>query len=796
MVRKIASPKAPEKIAPTATEISVARNGLLKPYAVCFQHLPDNIAREPLGMLAGVMTINDRSEHSAYIVNFLSSLAKKEYYGNPRRGAIESFEAALHKVNIGLAELAKEGNTEWIGTLDAAICIIERNNLHFSVAGNAKVLLFRDHHLSDISEGLADSDNDHPMKTFTDVASGKISPSDRILITTPEIFSILSEAELERSANRLPSDQFEQLLQTATINQLDLSASILITIGTVAEYERKPAPKRTLATIDSVPNAWSHAIFESSKQQGNSVEDGLREKERHEQDRIDNKTGHIYVTGETPGEETNETWERARIFFGDARASLQHTGAHLGKRFLFILISGSHNLWIFSVKIASNALDALRSWNEKRHLSKLPQTETEQTTPEERLSKNIPLAETNITFTKELGRWTVLSSSISIKTRQALQKFPRLSLLKRNTVRIPVQGESKIALFFKAFLQTGTVIFSRSARAFFFPRTFFNNLPLQKQKIAKITALTLLCIVTFLLFWTFFAKDDLTKTTAEESANAVNATPETPRALSDDVHIHFIENTPVIATFSDIVSITHLQETIFFITRDALYSTGSDGGNAIQVAYPQGETARMGTVMPALNAILILTESGNILFFTPSTNTFADEHFTLPDAANIISIAASSTYLYALNQTQNMLLRYPRTEGGFGVATEWFREPISIQPEATLAVSDSVFIADRLGIHTYFQGTEKTENFESSTTPILPTDILIISSKEGSSQIFILDGAAGRIVRYDASTGSIGVQYASDSLKGATHFTINPTTQTAFVSVGNSIIMVDMEMAQ
>ncbi len=796
MVRKTASPKAPEKIAPTATEISVARNGLLKPYAVCFQHLPDNIAREPLGMLAGVMTINDRSEHSAYIVNFLSSLAKKEYYGNPRRGAIESFEAALHKVNVGLAELTKEGNTEWIGTLDAAICIIERNNLHFSVAGNAKALLFRDHHLSDISEGLADSDNDHPMKTFTDVASGKISPSDRILITTPEIFSILSEAELERSANRLPSDQFEQLLQTATINQLDLSASILITIGTVAEYKRKPAPKRTLATIDSVPNAWSHAIFESSKQQGNSVEDGLREKEKRDQDRIDNKTGHIYVTGETPGEETNETWERARIFFGDARTSIQHTGAHLGKRFFFILISGSHNLWIFSVKIASNTLNTLRSWNEKRHLSKLPQTETKQTTPEEHLSKNIPLAETNITFTKESGKWTALSSSISVKTRQAFQKIPRLSLLKQNTVHIPVQGELKVTLFFKAFLQGGLAFLSRSARSLLFLRTLFTNLSPQKQKIVKVTALIFLCVVAFLLFWAFFAKDDSAKITAEKSTNATNTTSEIPRALSNDVHIHFLENTPAIATFSDVVSITHLQETIFFITKNALYSTGSDGGNAIQVAYPQEETARMGTAMPALNAILILTESGNILFFTPSTNKFADEHFTLPDAANITSLAAASTYLYALNQTKNTLLRYPRTEGGFGAATEWFREPVSIQPEAVLTVSDSIFVADKSGIHTYFRGIEKTENFESSTTPIFPTDILIISSEEDSGQIFVLDGAAGRIVHYDASTGSIIAQYASNSLKEATHFTINPTTQTAFVSVGNSIIMVDMEIAQ
>lgn len=793
MVRKITSQKAPEKIAPTATEISVARNGFLKPYAVCFQHLPDNIAREPLGMLAGVMTINDRSEHSAYIVNFLSSLAKKEYYGNPRRDAIESFEAALHKVNIGLAELAKEGNTEWIGTLDAAICVVERNNLHFSVAGNAKVLLFRDRHLSDISEGLADSDDDHPMKTFTDVASGKISPSDRILITTPEIFSILSEAELERSANRLPSDQFEQLLQTATINQLNLSASVLITIGTLEEYERKPAPKRTLATVDSVPNAWSHTIFESSKQQGNSVEDSLQKKNGHDQDRVDDKTGHIYVTGETPNEETNEAWERARIFFGDARASLQHTGTHLGKRFLSVITSGSRNLWIFSTKTASSTRNIFLSWRRKRQLSKISQAETEQTALAERLSENIPLAETNITCTKESGRWTTLTSSISVKTCQAFQRFPRPSLLKRNAVHIPVHGESKITPFFKALLQIGAAILSSSAKTFLFLRTFFNNIPLQKQKNVKIIAFVLLCLVTLLFFWAFFAKNDSMKTTVEESSRATNATPKTPRALSNDVHIHFVENTPTIATFSDIVSITSLQETIFFITRNALYSIESGGGSAVQIAYPNGARARIGTAMPVLNAILILTEDGNILFFTPSTSKFSDEHFALPSAANVTDIAASSTYLYVLNQAENKLLRYPRAEGGFGEATKWFREPVSIQPNAVLAVSDSVFVADSSGIHTYFRGITKNQNFESSTTPILPTNILVISSEEDSAQIFVLDGTIGRIVHYDVSTGSIVAQYASNSLIGATHFTINPATQIAFVSIGDSVLTVDME---
>ncbi len=796
MARKIVSPKAPEKIAPTATEISVARNGFLKPYAVSFQHLPDNIAREPLGMLAGVMIIQDRSEHSAYIVNFLSSLAKKEYYGNPRRGAIESFESALHKVNIGLAELAKEGNTEWIGTLDAALCIIERNNLHFSVAGNAKVLLFRERHLSDISEGLADSDNDHPMKTFTDVASGKISPGDRILITTPELFSILSETELERSANRLPNDQFEQLLQTAVINQLDISASVCITIGTISGYERKPAPKRTLATIDSVPNAWSRAIFESSKQQGNSIEDGLREKKSGEQDRIDNKTGHIYVTGEAPSEESSETWERVHMFLENINIWLRHIKTQCGRNILPALRSGIQSIKTVSTTLSLKVRSALRSWQEKRRLSNFPIESALPPSTTERAPRNIPLAEAT-SNTMILGRSdrqpAPLMHRLSEKARRTLGNISSLSVFSRHsTVHIPVHDESRSAALFKGILQTGRVAFSKCAQMCRFLKAWLENLPAKKQKVLKISGLAILGIsATFLLVRIFVVKDT-SQTTAEEPSNAENTTTETPRELEQDINVHFIGQPSVIGTFSDIVSMARIQETLFLITKDAIYRAGSDGENATQIAYPDEKTARMGVAMPDLGALLIVTEDGTILFFTPATNRFSDERFVLPNAADVTHIAASSTYLYALNPTENTLSRYPRADGGFGSATSWFRESVSIQPESTIAVSDSVFVADSSGIHTYFRGILQTKEFESSTTPIFPTDISV-SSQEDNGQLFVLDGIAGRIVQYDVATGAITAQYASDALQGATHFALDPSTKTAFVSIGNSVITVKME---
>lgn len=790
MARKTAAPKAPEKIAPTAAEISVARNGFLKPYSVCFQHLPDNIAREPLGMLAGAMTIQDRSEHSAYIVNFLSSLAKKEYYGNPRRGAIESFEAALHKVNVGLAELAKEGNTEWIGTLDAALCIIERNNLHFSVAGKAKVLLFREKRLSDISEGLADPDNDHPMKTFTDVASGKISPGDRILVTTPEIFSILSETELERSANRLPNDQFEQFLQTAAINQLDISASVFITIGTITEYERKPAPKRTLATVDSIPNAWSHTIFESSKQLGNSVEDTLREKKNHEQDRVDDKTGHIYVTGEAPAEETNETWERMSILLEDISTSIRDFGTRLGRNLIPALLSGARATWSFITSTISKIITAIHDSRENQ-LSKTPQIAESVSSP--RTPPYSSRRHQNYIHEQPPSRWSTIPKTFIEKIRETFRAASYAASVEQSTEHVSTRKESAFATTSGRFFQTGKAILLHCTHISSRLKTFFDTLPTQKQQTLKRTVFALVGIsVIFLLAWTLVTRKESTETTLEESKKLEDTSKETARELSQDTNIHFVEQSPAIATIADIISIESLQENVFFITKDAIYAAGSDGENAIKTAYPDGKTAKRGASMPDLGAILILTEDGAVLFFTPATHRFANERSLLPNAADITDIAASSTYLYALDPADNTLSRYPRAEGGFGPATSWFRESVSIQPESTIAVSDSVFIADTSGIHVYFRGNLQAKIFESSTTPIFPTDIFV-TSQENSGQLFILDGTVGRIVRYDVDTGSIRAQYAHDVLKGATHFSINETTQTAFVSIGDAIHIIDME---
>lgn len=786
MGKKQNAPKALEKITPSAIEISVAKNGFLKQYVVCFQHMPDNIAREPLGMLAGVLAIGNRSESSAYIVNFLASLAKKEYYGNPRRNAVESFEACLHKVNLGLAELTKEGNTEWIGTLDAALCVIERNNLHFSVAGNAKTLLFREKHMSVISDGLAEEDSENPIKTFTDIASGKICSGDRILITTPELFSITSESELERVANRLPGESFERFLQTAIINKLDFSATVVIDIQTVEEY-KKPltAPKRILATPGSVPNAWSNAIFESSKQQGNSIKETLqKEKSATETERVDGKTGHIYITGETPEEETSEVWEKFHIFLEDTFSIFARVGKTTGNTLLSGTYRGTTGLWNVTLELFSKTNSSIQTrWARKKIQKALDET-LKETSKKNQLEETIePETITEVSQTKLILRSSdqIVNTFVTLsrKTFHVIRNLPRPTFQKNQSVHVPIHSETESSENKKDFFKKTFDL--HDARKLF----ALKNLLSQKQKRVVIScAGALIGLVLILLF---FQQKQSVPTEIPEQTIEQPALP--PPLFSNEKNIHFVENATVIFKGNDIKNILQLKDLLVIVASNSLFVKKNET-EAVPVNYPEGTTALLGTVMPDLNAILILTENGKLYFYTPKTGTFSEEKIALPNTKSITDLGTFSTYLYVTDESNDALYRYPRVPGGFGAQTSWLKEYEMIEKTTKIAVGEALYFLQTEGISVYSKGTRKNILFEAPVTAVSLNDVFV---KEDNASIFILDGISGRIIEYNAESGNIITQYANDSLKGASQFTIDTPSQTAFVSSNDTVFMMNLQ---
>lgn len=302
------SPRNPDKnkdvikeLEKTISPILVVNNSSLKPYVELFEYAPENIYQQPLGSLVGFFEVKEFSEESAYIVNFLTSVLKKEYYINPKRPVTESLDSALHKVNMALSELAKHGNVEWLGKLNAAICVLEKNNAHFSVSGNAKMFLYRNQGLSEVSEDLAsDFPEPHPLKTFINVSSGRLEKEDRLLITSADIFHILTVAEIKKNFQRFEGDRFVQFLKTALSNQIEMIASIIVemTETTVAPISKTLSRKKSSLTA----NAFSEQTFAntlSSNTLAQEKEIDTTTELETEPEYTDEKTGHIYVQGET-----------------------------------------------------------------------------------------------------------------------------------------------------------------------------------------------------------------------------------------------------------------------------------------------------------------------------------------------------------------------------------------------------------------------------------------------------------------------------------------------------------------
>lgn len=842
MARKQDRPRLDDTVEPSAVEISVAASGFLKPYLTCFRYSPENIDKEPLGALVGVLSIRDRSEDSAYIVNFLASLAKKEYYANARRTAVESFESMLHKVNIGLSELVKEGNANWVGTLDAAICVFERNSLHFAVAGDAKVILIRDGRLVDVSDGLTEGQDPHPLKTFTEVSSGKVREHDRLLITTPEIFSILTSGELERASNRLDDSAFDQFIRTAAINRLDCSGTLVMHIRKTKVEEKEPKKRPPLASPEYVPNAWSLSAFSNSKKPASEKNLATTREETPSRERVDDKTGHIYVTGEIQETPPNEQWESFRLRLDDIRLWIGRTEKHAFTYLSGMITAGARSTGQMLSQGAKHAAQAIAEWRKAR-------TERLAQEKERRLAEELAQPAKNIASEKQSEDQTEIERYK--KKRENEQEFH---------TSLPQSNVKEISLIQKAPLQTSAPIETASSEAF--PKReastpsdrlhaqlshFYNKQTFRpEEKIATTTSfddtttppalgvskisnmLTPLrpffshlfgtlkhCFQKGITYWrsaprrtriilsALFVIAIISVAIALwKSGNANAPISETSEEALPPSSANSTQDDPSSKTFASIRTVDHseiivqgdaemktillLGDMPYAVSTHEVISLGSPSQETIPI--PDGKTAKYGTAMSDIQTLFILTDDGSLLGYTPANKKFSENAIDLPDTNNISGIDAFLTYLYVLDTAGGTIYRYPRAEGGFGEKTDWMKEKGAVPFGASFAVGESIAITAGSDLSLFERGTKLLTSFEHPSDILLFTSIFIGKN----DTLFALDRENGRLIEY-APDSSIAHQYAGNLFRGATDFAVDTTTQTVFATNGSSILSATLE---
>ncbi|HLB32456.1 MAG TPA: hypothetical protein VJL27_02785, partial [Patescibacteria group bacterium] len=143
--------------------------------------------------------------------------AIREYYRAGDTSELNNFEIALKKVNETLAQITQSGETEWIGRLNGVLILINNQEIHISQTGQTQAYLFRSTKVNHITEGMATSNEPHPLKTFSNIMSGSLEEYDKIIIANPIVYETVPLEQIKEivtaSAPALAAEELAKILR-------------------------------------------------------------------------------------------------------------------------------------------------------------------------------------------------------------------------------------------------------------------------------------------------------------------------------------------------------------------------------------------------------------------------------------------------------------------------------------------------------------------------------------------------------------------------------------------------------
>ncbi|MBP7060723.1 MAG: hypothetical protein KBA91_01975 [Candidatus Moranbacteria bacterium] len=795
----------------SVTEILVANGRAFQPFIRTFSYTGENITKQNLGTLIGVFEIDDQSEDSAYIVNFLASVAKKEYFNNPRRGAIESFEAALHKINLALAELVKHGNVTWLGKFHGALGVLEKNNLHFSVSGHATILLLRNDTIADISEGLSsDESHVHPIKTFVEVSSGRLAEHDQILLSSPELLALFSLEELNKHAGRMGSERFTQFLKTALVNELDMAGLMAIDVfESPLTTEESPSEKKERhAPPVRTKNVFSQSAFTAkTPAEAISVKEVLVAKqEEKEAEYTDNKTGHIYVQGDTPSAQSQHPFfSELSLRFQEIPHMLSAASALLGKRLRKVkktLGLATRTVSEESQALAKKITRALRRRvRQYRLVQEAKQKERAAQTvlpPMESVAPEVIIPAPTVS---DIPR--PLSPPVeATRVLEELEPTPHQEESVAPTehapeVDVPPFLKSKLAQFYQKqrISPSKPVATSHHTQVSHRNETFWQTCTTHYQMILRwsiarlsrwslprfnkkqfLAGMAVIVLSGTVIAW-FIFRSQRAPSGNEVASNQIVDRPtntDTSRPNAANEATTLLSNTP------DIIGSVQLGSEVYVVTKKRVIAPNTNTSFTL----PNGAKARYATAMDDLRLIFIMTDSGTVYAFSPISKTFIENALPLENNANVVGIDTYLTYLYVLDSNHNQVYRFPRAEGGFGTGTTWLKDSLTFDDSAHLAVNETLFIApDASSVRGFFRG-RSSSTFELPSEGLHVTDLY---THPGLQNVYALDNEHACILIWNQD-GKLIDTITHENLSQGRTLSVNEKSNEVFVSTENALL--------
>lgn len=184
----------------------------------------------------------------------------QSYYDAGSTSDIANFEEALKKVNTTLAQVTQNGETDWIGNLNAVLGVVIENKIHIAQTGKAEVYIFREGKTNHLTEGLVNQSEAHPLKTFSNITSGELKNHDKVLIANPELYAHLDLENLRQLITmNNPNDaitQIAKLLKKKKVNTVNI---LILNLISTEELAKQPISneKETVYLDKPLESMWA-----------------------------------------------------------------------------------------------------------------------------------------------------------------------------------------------------------------------------------------------------------------------------------------------------------------------------------------------------------------------------------------------------------------------------------------------------------------------------------------------------------------------------------------------------------
>lgn len=764
------------------SNVFVAKSAKNHAFIEQFNYSSVSFTQKDLGTILGFFVVRDNTETSENIVNFLASEVKKKYFSPIQKNAEEKFESTLHHINRALEEIANIGNIEWLGQIDGAVCVIDATTIHFSVTGNAHILLLRDNALINISSGLAPEDAaEQPLKTFVDISSGDLCPGDKIIITSQELLDLIPFDELQKNAIRFGQENFIQFIETVLTNECSLATTTIVDIHEKEKTQTQLNP----SPVAEVPkNAFSADAFKEESEQLPEILDEVEEmslEENQPAEYTDPRTGHIHIQGddEPIPEQTfiESSREKLLELFGDIKEFTTTKWNIFSKKF-FKLKNKTEPPSKENIIVTEETFDDTEELDDI-----FDSLGTSTTTPSPDATNN--------------SEYEVSEAKFSQYFDIILKKIKWIGQIVYSTTKkifsYCTRAVTKLKDSHKKDLDTSRLQnqLTKQKRSLLPSMRHITQSWHEMHTQTKLIAVGILIfvIVTPIIFSQLSRSsqqdNDDTKNNGPETSQEEMAQEEMPTEQKPTSQNTINDPTILLKDLAPISTIV-LNEKEMGITKNAIILFNSDSDREKFTVPKDAGDITHAVPMDDLGFIFFLTTKDHLYSFSPISKKFIQQkNIPTLDHTKIKALGTYMTYLYTLDDT--MITRYTRQENGFADGDDWLKKSTDFSNVTTFAIDEDIYTAKNGNVSKFTQG--KKVSF--SQDPDIKNASLIYTT-EDTDFMWILDKENATLFKTKKATGEKVERYIHKTLGDATQFSINERNGHALITTSDQIISFEL----